>query len=706
MRRLKWWHWILLALVVLGMLGGTLVLLLFAPGIQRRLFLSAVEAPGRTVEVNRLSAGLGGVDIDGLTWTEGDRRFAVREVRLKMPLLDAALHNRVAIEELAVHGLSADLGRGGEAAPGRSSEPSESAREGEPADGRKLQIPLDLSLQRVAIDGEVILPGAGPDRARATFALEGGGFARGSEARFSLRGHVEDPGTAALKAGADLSGELKVRQSAQAEIEASELTLQTPWLSGTLATTSPAGSLREAVAEAKFRGDLAHLITLVPAAVRPPVATGTFELSVRVSEAGGDKHQAVVRLEARQLAGETPEGRVELAGLGLDLTAAGPAAGPVDVQASVTVAGTRTDDVSDIRAQGTINPGGESISATLDVASRRLSLPGVQKLAALLTPPTESEGPPWAGLEGEIRLALQQVELNPDTAARDVHGTVHIAAAGVSIDGLQGDFMDAPFDGKTSVTYDADKRTYGLTGAFGFSALDVGKALKAMQPDRPPDLEGVFAARASVEGTAPDLPGLATAIRGELTLHGTQGVFRGLRQKTGGSLSAAAGLIGALTRNKTALTIADIASMLEAVPYDEMTVDAKLGEGDVLQVRSVALRAPELALSGSGSLTLARGGSWIDWLKAPMALELNLGGKGRLGQWLTQFGVAAPQADAAGFVSLKKPFKLGGSASAVDSSDLWATLARAATNAASQLLQPSSPKPAPDSAATPPDKAP
>lgn len=709
MRRLKWWHWLAIGVLTVAMMCGMLLILVFAPGVQRRAFLAAVESPGRTVAVERLSAGLGGVEIDGLTWTEEGQRVGVRELRVRMPVLAAIFRDRLTVEELLVRGVQVDLA----ASPaGQTVAEDEAEVAGDPAAKSRgeidvLTLPRDVRVGRVMIDGEVLFAAEGDARPQVSFTVEGGGFEPGAEGALTWRSRIAVPTIEAFARGVELDGDLKVRQSAAREIEVVALNVKSPFLKAFVSAALPSGRLGSAAVDARIEGDLAPLMRLVPPDLRPALESGTMQQTLRIERTGEGAGTLTARTELRDLAGSIPDGAVRLAGITLDASANLRRGEPTTVRLRGSLLGTGAEDVSDLQLQGTVEAAANALRGDLSLASERLAVPAVQRLVGLVVPPTESEGPPWSGLEGRLAFALARVELPGGGLGRDIKGAVVIDSVGVSVRDLGGTLLDAPIDGEVVITHASESGEYALTANLGFENLDVGKALRALQPDRLPEIEGTFQARAKVQAKAADLPGLATAPRGEVSLRGGKGVYRGLRQKTGGALSTAAALLGAFTRSKTAQTVGDIGVMLEAVPYEEITLQASLGEGDVLRVQSLGLRAPELALTGSGSITLARGGSWLDWLRAPMALEMNLGGKGRLGQMLTQFGVAAPPTDPTGYATLKQPFRLGGSLSAADSSDLWTILGRAAANAASRLLEPPAPKPSPDeSPGTSPNKAP
>lgn len=175
MRRLRWWHWVLMGVATAGMIAAMFALLLFAPGIQRRVFLGALEAPGRTVEVAHLSAGWNSVEIQGLVWEEGGQRFAAREVRAIVPVLDALGRGPVVVEQLEVRGF--DMALPGTGAP-------EAAMP-------HLRLPASITVLTCSMDGELTLDSSSPRPPGNTSAA-----ARRPVIDFNLKGNGIGPGAA------------------------------------------------------------------------------------------------------------------------------------------------------------------------------------------------------------------------------------------------------------------------------------------------------------------------------------------------------------------------------------------------------------------------------------------------------------------------------------------------------------------------------
>ena len=209
----------MLGLGLVTLFGAIVVLLAFAPGIQRRAFLAALERPGRTVEVARLNAGLGGMEIEGLIWDEEGRRFTIHEARARFSFLAALGSGAFSIEELVIHGLRADVtvedgvlrggGRTVEGAPGTSDDAH--AHGGDAL----IRIPSDVTIERLMVDGALTVGGgAEGETTQVLFELRGEALAAGVVARMAWRGRIVEPRTADTGALPDSDGKLLLEPSA------------------------------------------------------------------------------------------------------------------------------------------------------------------------------------------------------------------------------------------------------------------------------------------------------------------------------------------------------------------------------------------------------------------------------------------------------------------------------------------------------------
>ncbi len=162
--------------------------------------------------IRRVSAGLGGVEVEQATIESAGAVLTLPAARVDLPLLAAGLR-RVSIRSLVAKGWTLDLSRASEVKPvtahagvrgtGRvdatgfsllsTAQAADVAEAARPAVAAfrglfaAARLPVDLAVDSVDLDGYVLLPpSAGPGASRVHVEIRGGGLAAGREGRFIL----------------------------------------------------------------------------------------------------------------------------------------------------------------------------------------------------------------------------------------------------------------------------------------------------------------------------------------------------------------------------------------------------------------------------------------------------------------------------------------------------------------------------------------
>ncbi len=160
--------------------------------------------------VGRVSAGLRSVTLNSVRIEAGGAVLDIPLLEAELPTVPAFFGGRIAIRRLSARGWTLDLSRAGPATgpkqasyralpsareadfPGiiASAWAAEAAGQEQPVPAfsgvlARLRLPVELSLDRVDLDGEVVLP-APPGAARAHVRIGGGGIAPGSAGSFTF----------------------------------------------------------------------------------------------------------------------------------------------------------------------------------------------------------------------------------------------------------------------------------------------------------------------------------------------------------------------------------------------------------------------------------------------------------------------------------------------------------------------------------------
>jgi len=674
-----------LLLAVLGcvVLGALLVAVALVPAVQKRVFLSFANEEGQAVEVGRIAAGFGGVEIANLGFRRADADISVERVSVKLPVLRLMLdRRRIHVEEIVIEGVKADV-----RSTGAQTTPSEgqgAKRETEgPVDFESLKLPLALTIERIAISGEATLPDSGKGRPRGTFSLKGGDFGPGNSSRLALTGTWMDPSQAGVREGVAIDGEITLHQTEALEIDSVAIRLNTPLASGDARFSAPGGKIADAVASGSFTADLDKLVALVPVEVRPPLTKGSLSLRFEARRDSSKTMQVAGSTTVEKLAGATDEATFEA--IAVEWSASIPENAAASISAKLLATPGGASPSSDFSLSGTALSSKDGVALDLELASTRVAVEGLTRLADLAVPATPAgpeapgpeppdEVPAWDGVSGIVRFAFAEVLLPEGATVRDTKGTIKIDGPTVTIAGLEGVALESPFRSDLTIAFDRDKGGYVMNGGIVLDRFDAGKALQALQSGVAPQLEGIFSTNAKVKASGGTLAALAEKPAANISIHGSEGVFRRLK-RAASSTSSIIGLIGSIARSDELAGVSQLASALATIPYEEVAIEASLAGDRSLEVRTFRLRGTNILLEGSGNLKPLEKESFLRW---PIGLQLNLAGKCRVAQLLETLYVAAPKPNAQGFTELRFPFKLGGSLLSPDANDLWRNLAREA----------------------------
>ena len=197
-------------LTVLALAAGVAVLLVLvaiAPAVQT--WAAQHELAGRTDvtgSLGSLSAGFGEVNIEDLHLESGGLVLTLPKLQAKVPITPFLVSRRARVRSLVASGWTLDL----EPCPRRGDAQA-------PTDAvlvlgsllRPWDLPFDLSLDDVSMEGDVLLPGisaALPKRVHVT--ITGGGMGAGREGIFAVESSGEMPGASA--GTVDIHGNLAV----------------------------------------------------------------------------------------------------------------------------------------------------------------------------------------------------------------------------------------------------------------------------------------------------------------------------------------------------------------------------------------------------------------------------------------------------------------------------------------------------------------
>lgn len=178
-------------LVFIGLAGVLLLvvvaaIVVFNSSFQTWLVRRTLAAhPEYRASVGSVSAGLKRVALRNVRVERDAVVLTVPALEADLPLLSAALGNKVTVSRLVATGWTLDLSAtGGAAQPGKV-DPATAAAQAFAGVFALLDLPVDLAVDGVQLAGETILPA---QRGRGKVSFQGGGLGEGREGKFDLDG--------------------------------------------------------------------------------------------------------------------------------------------------------------------------------------------------------------------------------------------------------------------------------------------------------------------------------------------------------------------------------------------------------------------------------------------------------------------------------------------------------------------------------------
>ncbi len=208
---------VLAVVTVAGLLAIALVVVFdtsFQTWAARRAIASQ---PGVRASLGELSAGMKRVTLKDLRYEHAGAVLTLPQVEADVPVAAAAMNKRVVITRLVAKGWTIDLSKAAAASaaaapsgapaktPGVSPAIPQAVAAAFSGVFAQLQLPVDLVLDGVQLEGEVVLP---ENRGRVKLTLNGGGFGAGKEGKFDIvaQAALADPNVSALEVRGGLTG--------------------------------------------------------------------------------------------------------------------------------------------------------------------------------------------------------------------------------------------------------------------------------------------------------------------------------------------------------------------------------------------------------------------------------------------------------------------------------------------------------------------
>jgi len=353
---------------------------------------------------------------------------------------------------------------------------------------------------------------------------------------------------------------------------------------------------------------------------------------------------------------------------------------------------TQGDRKSDLLIAGTFTPGKPAATIDAKLTSQQVFVDDVKLLGGLLpgqgSAPKDKSAPKpgepfWNGITGQVTLALKKVVYGGTFEVSDVGGTLRLEPAALTLDGVRAIFgaesdlkvaADVKFDPKS-------ERSYAVAADVALNNFDAGPAFRAIDPTKPPTIEGKVNLNGHFTGEGVDLAQATERAKGKFDLTSKGGIFRGLQTVIGPKLSTTqtalatvSGLFGGTTLGDYSNVALEITKAFAEIPFDQLSVKAERDTNLNFLLQDFTLISPELRLLGAGKVIYNPG---KPLLNQALDLQMTIAARGKPGQLLGKIKMLKPEKDNLGYSVVTAPIKISGTLMSPDNADFGLKIANA-----------------------------
>lgn len=439
-----------------------------------------------------------------------------------------------------------------------------------------------------------------------------------------------------------------------------------------------------------------HWSANLPALLAQPVAAGPVQLADGTAQGeltasiGPEAQQFQLRAVLANLVTLAKETLPTVtADLRVDLDRAGK------VTFSAPLLFERAGRKSDLALAGTLTHAAAGLTVDARLTGDSVVVEDVQLIAAPLASSLSKTPPPsappavadtvpfWHGVSGQVALALKKIVYASQFQVNDITGVIRVGEGALRLEGVHAGFgADSDLKLNTGITFtSAAPAPYALTADIALLNFDAAPAFRALDPTKPPTIEGRINLASRLSGGGKNLADLAARVRGEMELTSKGGLFRALNsdiagkvEKTKSTVAALGGVLSAVTGRQSfdnlgnkAQILTDITKSLAEIPFDQLSVSAARDDSLNVLLKDFTLISPEVRLGGGGRITYAEG---VPLLAQTLNVELNLAARGRLGDLMKRAGLLDTKQDALGYTAFMMPLKIGGTLAHTDTTEL------------------------------------
>lgn len=301
--------------------------------------------------------------------------------------------------------------------------------------------------------------------------------------------------------------------------------------------------------------------------------------------------------------------------------------------------------------------------------------------------------PGWSGLTGQVQLDVKSIAYGRLPEVLGLQGRVVIESQRMTLEKVTARLgtEDGRLQLDGEVRFAAgDPQPYKSNFDLEVSAFEIGPVFQAMDPGKPPTVEGRFDLHGQAEGAGRTLGELIRQTQGNLVLQSRKGISRLLARpappppRSTGIVSGVANSAARLIDNigeKVGKMVAytdsteEIAGMLSEVQFDQLNVRVSRDPSSNLRLTDFSLVSPIVRLQGEGIITHKPD---LPLFNQPLKLTLSLGVMGTVEKAMTQAKapMLSTNRDELGYLKSTDPFDVVGTLDQPDPGQLYTVVAR------------------------------
>ncbi|HXC03071.1 MAG TPA: hypothetical protein VNU49_10535 [Opitutaceae bacterium] len=347
---------------------------------------------------------------------------------------------------------------------------------------------------------------------------------------------------------------------------------------------------------------------------------------------------------------------------------------------------------SDLAISGTFSSGAGGMNLDARVASNLIIADDLKILAAPLAlksspdspappaagpaghvaPPTLAGSAPapdkaafWNGVSGHLVLALKKVVYG-EFEVNDIAGDLKIGPDALALNQLSavlGGGGEAKLAGAVNFAGSAPE-PYSLKANVAVSDVDSAPLFRALDPSKPPTVEGKFNLSGQVTGSGLNAADLGQQAQGDMALTSKGGIFRGLAKNTGTNLVAS----GLSYAGNELAAVGQLTTALQEFHYDQINLQLTRDQSHDVQLKDFSVISQSLRIVGTGTITYEKG---QPILGQPLAMQIQMGARDEFATLFNSIRKLSSATDELGYAKVSRPIKITGTPAHPDDSDLY-----------------------------------